>query len=105
MPPPRSGMARPASGVLPVVDRPRWCGSARAEARDPLGAELLDVRRSPVQAVDPVAEPGLDRVLVASDRVPFEIEAVVPVVRSLDVRRVGTEGLHDDRIDDETRQD
>ena len=77
----------------------------RPERGDPLGAELLDVRRPAVEVVDPLAQPGLDRVLVAGDRVPVEVEPVVAVVGALDVRRVGAERLDDDGVDDEPRDD
>src|SRR5438876_11389698 len=104
MPPPWSGMARRASGVLPVIDRPRRGRPARTEARNPLGAELLDVGGSPVQTVNPLSEPALDRLLVTRDRVPFQIEPVVAVVGALDVRGMRTGRLNHDRIDDEAGQ-
>ena len=92
-----------------IIGRPRsrpsrtgWAGLQAVEA---LGAELLHVRGAAVEVVDPFAEPGLDRVLVAGDRVPVEVEAVVAVVRALDVRGMRAPRLDDDRIDDESRDD
>ena len=72
-------------------------------ARDPLGAELLDVVGTAAEVVDPLAQPGLRRGLVAADRVPLAVEVVVAVVGTLDVRGVRPERLDDDRVDDQTR--
>src|SRR6476659_10193400 len=101
---PGPGSARPPSAVLPVVHRRgrRWTG---LERRDPLRPQLLDIRGPAIQGVDPVPQPGLERVLVLRDRVPVEVEAVVAVVSALDVRGMRPVRLHDDGIDDEARND
>ena len=102
----RRGSSARRSSVRPVVDRAGRRGLATAAATAmPLRAELLDVGGPSVEVVDPLAQPGLDRVLVAGDRVPVEVEPVVAVVGALDVRGMRAPRLDDDGIDDEPRDD
>src|SRR5262249_47199724 len=100
----RRGTEPSQSAIRAVVDR---AGRRRAwlERRNSLRTQLLDVRRTAIEVVDPLAEPRLDGSLVARDPVPVEVEPVVAVVRPLDVRRMRPERLHDDRIDDEPGDD
>ena len=86
----------------PVVDEPDGAGPGRAAIRS---AQLLEVGRPAVEVVDPLAQPGLGRRLVAGDRVPVEVEPVVAVVGALDVRRMRAPRLDDDGVDDEARDD
>src|SRR5262245_47439547 len=100
----RRGTEPSPSAIRAVVDR---AGRRRAwlERRNSLRTQLLDVRRTAIEVVDPLAEPRLDRSLVSRDPVPVEVEPVVAVVRPLDVGRMRPERLHDDRIDDEPGDD
>src|SRR3954468_7460849 len=73
---------RPPGGAPPALGGGRRPGLG---GREPLGSQLLDVRRPAVDLVDPLAEPRLCRVLVTGDGIPIEVEAVVAVVGALDV--------------------
>jgi hypothetical protein len=55
-----------------------------------------------LEAVDPLLQPRLERLGVASDRIPVEVEAVVAVVVALRVGGVTRERLLHDGVDDET---
>ena len=99
-----SSARRTRSPVRPVVDRAGRRGPG-LQRREALRAELLEVRGPAVEVVDPLAQPGLDRLLVAGDRVPVEVEAVVAVVGTLDVRGMRAPRLDDDGVDDEPRDD
>src|SRR5258706_5457245 len=92
------------SSVGPVIHGAGWRGT-RAEARDPLGSQLLDIRGPSLEVMDPLAEPRLERFFVASDGVPLAIEPVVPVVPALDVRRVSSERFDHHGIDDQAGDD
>ncbi len=76
-------------------------GRMRSRARRP---EALHVLSPPVQAVDPLVQPGHQAGCVTADGIPLDVEGVVSVVVPLRVGGVGPEGLHDHGVDDEARE-
>src|SRR5215203_3562155 len=87
------------SAVRPVVDRPRW-RRTRPQRADALCPELLHIRGTAVQVVDPLAEPRLQCGFVTRQRIPVEVEPVVAVVDALDIGGMRAPRLDDDRVDD-----
>ena len=70
--------------------RPRREGAGVGPQRVPVRvAELLDVLAVVREAVHPLVEPGVERLLVLRDAIPLQVEAVVAVVVALGERRDG----------------
>src|SRR5439155_7252260 len=90
------------SRVSPVVDLTGH-RVARPEGIPVRGAPLLAVVGMRSEVEDPLLQPRGERLRIAGDAIPRQVEGVVPVVVALREARMTGERLLDDRVDDHPR--